>query len=491
MNFSIILTDFMTKRNKKVVELANYVGINRSNMYKIMKGERPLSRRELIPKIAMFLQLNPEETDRLYEAYEIDTVGEFVYYRRAHVKNFLTQTAYISSDSAISLDTASVHVDYDEQIDPKVYYGEHTVNGIIEHIMLLEAKEEYPKITIMEQPDQEFMTHILKFVGRLHDKIELRHLFCIDNSNFITSQNNLYNLECLTNIFPLLLSHFQYMPYYYYNNISANKNTFNMFPNVILTSKVVLTYSTDHQHAILYTNKDIISLYEIRLENYISQSQALIQPIDYFRYCELYIRECDDQQSLIFTTPCPTYVLNTDETYFVDKYLVETFHNKQGFIEFYRQFIASCHETFNNQNRNLSVYYTLQGLDYFTKNGFIHDIPPSLMKPVDIDDRIFLLRRWKEFSKRYDSLYLLDMPEYPPSSTLSFIFSVQYVIILIVNDDKSLLSLKIVEPSLVNAFYDYFSNMVDIRLIDKQQTLKHIDQSIQWLLQQKEQNETK
>ncbi len=89
MKFGEKLSLFLKQRNMRIVELSNFVDLDRSNLYKIVNGSRKLPDKSYIQTIAEILCLTKEEIDELNQAYEIDEVGSYIYYRRKKVEEIL------------------------------------------------------------------------------------------------------------------------------------------------------------------------------------------------------------------------------------------------------------------------------------------------------------------------------------------------------------------------------------------------------------------
>lgn len=70
--FSQLFSQHIHQKNIKVYALAQYLNLDRSNMYKIINGKRMPSSSEVVHKICKFLSLSYDEEQALKCAYEID-----------------------------------------------------------------------------------------------------------------------------------------------------------------------------------------------------------------------------------------------------------------------------------------------------------------------------------------------------------------------------------------------------------------------------------
>src|SRR5699024_165829 len=94
-----VLSRHVHGKNIKTYALAQYCGIDRSNMYKIINGKRKPTSLEMVHKMARFMHLSPAEEQELEEAYQITVTGYDNYCRRRDVMNFFSE--FILSTEAL------------------------------------------------------------------------------------------------------------------------------------------------------------------------------------------------------------------------------------------------------------------------------------------------------------------------------------------------------------------------------------------------------
>ena len=69
------------------------------------------------------------------------------------------------------------------------------------------------------QPDHEGLFSLLSSLN-LGYTLEIRHIFCLSNSEILNKDHELYNLEYFNNIFPLYLrNNLNYQASYFYDSI--------------------------------------------------------------------------------------------------------------------------------------------------------------------------------------------------------------------------------------------------------------------------------
>lgn len=87
--FSTLLTNHITNKNIKTPLLAQYCNMDRSNMYKLLKGKRNPASEDTVHKISDYIRLTPLERRELLEAYKITLIGPDTFYRRRDVQEFI------------------------------------------------------------------------------------------------------------------------------------------------------------------------------------------------------------------------------------------------------------------------------------------------------------------------------------------------------------------------------------------------------------------
>ncbi len=75
--FSDTLSNFIKEKKIKINDMINYVDIDRSTFYKIVKGKRNPSNRHIVEKMIAYLRLSQKEVDQMWQDYEITILGAY------------------------------------------------------------------------------------------------------------------------------------------------------------------------------------------------------------------------------------------------------------------------------------------------------------------------------------------------------------------------------------------------------------------------------
>ena len=449
MYVSQLLSEYIKTKKINIKKCAEYFQIDRSTLYKIIRGERKVPSRDFIQQISQYLYLTNDEKKELLEAYEIDRIGEFRYYCRQHVSSFLEEAAL--------LDNRTFAVN--DALNPILKTGHYTNKYDVEHLLyelsLLESKEKDPHIRIFGQP-----THALYLLRIVSSHIPITHLFCLNNTNELTKDNQFYNLTVLTNIMPLIFNNDHYSPYYYYNEINAINNHLCFFPNMILTHKYLLIYTTDHSSGILYERGDTYNAYEVLFNQYLKETKCLISNKDHRS-------DMIEDFNYILYAPSIGALYQEDDPFPVSL-------KDNDFIESFKRHSIHLKQYLKSNTDHLSGLYTLQGLRHFVDTGYTTDFPQQFYHPLTIIDRIKILRRLKNFMNSY-SLQLVDIPEYSDTSFLIIVMNMNTLYFQIVSASGTVKTIQLHEASLVMAFNDYYLYIVEERCLSKEDAFKIID----------------
>ena len=452
MYVSQLLSEYIKTKKINIKKCAEYFQIDRSTLYKIIRGERTAPSRDFILKMSQYLYLTNDEKKELLNAYEIDRIGEFRYYCRQHVSSFLKEATLFDNRSFAVNDT----------LNPILKTGHYTNKYDVEHLLyelsLLESKEKDPHIRILGQP-----THTLYLLRIVSSHIPITHLFCLNNTNELTKDTKFYNLSVLTNIMPLIFNNDHYSPYYYYNEINAINNHLCFFPNMILTTRYLLIYTADHSSGILYEKGETYDAYKMLFNQYLKETKYLIT-------------NTDDKSDVIEDFNCILYAPPIGALYQEDDPFPVTLKDND-FIESFKKHSMYLKQFVKCNKDHLSGLYTLQGLRHFVDTGYTTDFPQPLFQPLTIDDRIKLLRRLKNFMNTH-SIQLVDIPEYDNMSFLVIVMNINTLYFQIVSASGTIKTIRLHEASLVMAFNDYYQYILEERSLSKEDAFEIIDSYI-------------
>ena len=144
-DFATLLSEHIHNKNIKTYALAQYCNLDRSNMYKIIKGQRKPSSLEMVEKMCKFMHLSPSEQADMEESYHIALIGRENYYRRKAVQQFFEEFRIPTLQlPATSPSNASDYAD-----NATLLHSHLEINRSLLYIIASELKKSGGKISLL------------------------------------------------------------------------------------------------------------------------------------------------------------------------------------------------------------------------------------------------------------------------------------------------------------------------------------------------------
>lgn len=387
--FSDKLRTFVKQKGHNIYSLAKYCRMDRSNMYKIVQGTRHPASLEVVENIAQSLALTPFERKELLEAWHVSEVGEYIYFERKLIAEFIghlkaEQTAGYSEGAGSK--GRSLYI---SEPRPAVS-GKNNVNICLKSMIEKEAQKETPEICLICQPEQSFLLDLLAVCGSHKKNFKIRHLICMES--FSEKEENKYNLQCLNDMAPLLMSSCKYHVYYYYDKVQSHFYNMNILPYMLLTSESVMLISSDFEYGIYSKSEEKLSLFHHMFEEYTSETEELFK-------CGMGISEIlkeykEVMADRIVAVLCPGPLSASVPLEISSKYLKRD--DKDGellksFMEDTGEYVQKC--IVRPQYRN---FFTEEGIRDFMDHSHIIDMMESYYETFSEADRLTVLENMRK-----------------------------------------------------------------------------------------------
>lgn len=468
--FSTILSEHIKMKNIRTHPMAQYCGVDRSNMYKIINGKRNPGSEELVHKIADFMRLTPTERKELLEAYKITITGYETYYRRRNVQDFISNFSARKEETFDSSSYFSSTLDYSQFTDKLSINGKTKLNHALFGILALESQKENGHIKLLFQPDSDDFMDILATISKNKKNLKIDHIICLNNTDNITSDKRDYNLCCLQNIIPMYnMCLCDYTPFCYYDSINSHNSNFNLLSSLIITSEYAITFSPQLQYGILFTSKNTLQKFcsifdELKSETtpIVCKIDSIFTQFDYFNNLNLGERVGYSFQQ----EPC---IMPMVPLSFPEKYLVSALPDRTNFVLAVKEYIQQKSETL----KNLATHFifTEEGICNFLHTGRLFELPDSIYTPIEYSDRVLVIRNL--INACQNNNYYMLRPNAPiANSSLCIYVTVHNGYLLFSSNDQDLVYLNLEEPSLLHAFYDYLSSLDESLFYPTEETVK-------------------
>lgn len=456
--FSDVLTEYINTKNIKVFPMAKYCGLDRSTMYKLISGKRNPPPRDILEKMILFMHLTPTEIQHFEEAWNVTRIGPEIYYKRKSVENFICHFPSHFSVSPDEFIFSSTIIQHNPDSDCIALTSMQQVNYFIHKMFLTEASRSSGKISLLLQPEHEFVFHLLSTLAP-GDALEVQHILCLNSQDTFTEHHELVNLKYLYEIFPIYMSDLNYTLWYYYDNIHSHYHNMNIFPCMILTSDSALLYTADGQSGIFYSNTAVIHMLQEIYDTHLEQCSQLFLATtfspDNFSNVFRTVFEADETAPTFALQPevCVTPFIS--ESILRESFNYELPHSEEIFRNATAAFAGNMRRLTDSQT---FVYFTADGLMQFAASGRTAEIPEIFYHKFTPEQRIQMLRG-VEASCRDGSYRILQKPlnHIPSNLHLCIRGNIGTLIFQKFNGEVMLFTIQ--EYGLLETFLDYLQNM--------------------------------
>lgn len=467
--FSYILSRHIHGKNIKTYALAQYCGLDRSNMYKVINGKRKPTSLEMVRKISKFMHLSPAEEKELEAAYQITLVGYDNYYRRKDVMNFFSEFNL----SPPGLSSFSYDYDAEQMHDRELSFlnSPSEVKQALFHIISTEmSRQKDGHIQLLIQPDASFLINLISAEFQAEMNIRIEHIICLNNNAETTLSQKNYNLNCLKQILPLYGNYQNYECFYYYDDISARTGDFTLFPYMVITSRYVCLLTHGLNSGIVMLSASSRRMFTKIFFEYMQASTPLLDHIDNVAAQLNYVANLfnENQPAYCFQmSPCFTPFITFSQA---EKYIVQDLPSRTEFITHFLEYtnkISSMYE----QGYVICIF-SLDGVRRFLESGRIDEYPTYVCHPFEMYDRIYLVKKLIQSCKNMHYRMLKRNIGNPAHGLYLFVNQQNGYLMFSSPYNGQPVYLNIEEPGLLFTFYDFCENLEDDMFYTYEETEK-------------------
>lgn len=471
--FSHILAQHVHNKNIKTQALAQYCGLDRSNMYKIINGKRKPTSLDIVDKISKFMHLSPIEKEELEEAYQITLAGSENYFRRKEVLNFFSE--FTLSPAVLP----SFHYDTSLKEQKEISYlnSSAEVKQALFHIISTEmSRPRDGHVCLLIQPDADFLINLLCAESQAEMDICIEHIICLNNnSENLQSQRN-YNLNCLKQTLPLYGCFRNYNCFYYYDDVSSKTGALTLFPYMVITSRYVCLLTSGLNKGSLMPYDSSHKMFMEIFEEYMQASTALLKPIkngaEQLGYVKSLLR--DYSKAYCFQmTPCFTPFITIAHA---EKYITDIPH-RSLFLEQFHEYLKDM--AVWNEQKSVSYIFSYDGVKRFLEDGKIDEYSSEICRNFDMQDRIYLIKKLIQACSSLQYHMLRKDIVNPTYELYLFVNQQNGYLMFLSPYNGQPVYFNIEEPGLLFTFYDFCENLDEDMFYTYAETEELLTQLIQ------------
>lgn len=476
MTFSEEFTRILTKSNTTIYHLSKATGIDRRAFYHLKDGTKKPTFDE-ITKIIKALSITKEDSDKLWRAYNISSVGEEKFLTRERTKKFLETLAviYESRNQNVTTFTKS-EVDISEETT--TILGTPSINTLVRNIFSLENSTS-GFIYAQSDLSYEFLFDELAYQININNNLDTKVFLSLK-----IPEDSLYtdSMYAITKIYPLLLLGKNTQARYVKSTSDSNA----LFPHNIVTSHYLISISADLQCAIVTKSQNVIQATKhIFLDVFLNGSSFVVNldmGENIVNTLTAFFHQSNIKNNTIYSMdyePCVTL--------FIDQYTMERLINTDC------KEIVDIMEVYKNTNiKKLSVvtYFTLDGLKNFLNTGILFGIPKEYYKNFDRELLIRLINNiYTSYKEKTFHPHVINSSNfyYPKNFRYSGNGTIfDFFLISLSNDEYIFNTMPLNENGLSAHFYDFVESLCRTNMVySEEESMKIILREAEIILDHK------
>lgn len=399
--FALGMKKYISEMNIKIKNISDGTGIERTFLQKIIAGTRKPTDKEMVQKILDYMMLSEDQREDMIKRYYIDKNGKENHVRNEMVKS-LFETFYDYSENKESPLKVTNIMEIEGLSEVHVFEGKEEVFWNVKMILENQVINSNEKIKIIMQMENKSYKDLFYLLGRIGHNNDFEHILCFEK-NIKQGDSNEYNLNCLKGVVPFLINRKNYNFFVYYDDIVSKFNGMNFFPYMIMAEDIVLIISYDYKKAILYKKPEFLKIYDDFYNDIRKKTRPLISDFksteEYLAYFYHSEKSGKFIEFEIMEQPCLTFFITPQ---IAEKNIKIPMDMVRDMLNMLSDRIKRFNEYLNNGG-NLKMYFTKGGIDKFCTEGIIEEIDPNIYSPLDIADRLYIMKSLLEFieTKKY------------------------------------------------------------------------------------------
>ena len=364
--FGETLRDILKANNISVYGLSKYSGVARTSIYKYLDG-KTLPKKEFLNSIIDILYLTTKQKRDLYELYKKELYGEEIYLSFKRLKIFIENinkdleqenVEFVFNNLDIKKQNEVIH-----SLSIQFYLKKIIENEIVE-------KGNEAEIYMIIQPNCEYLSDLLySYTKNENIHMSINQIVSLEkqyDGKFLTSENvNILSKLIISAIFN---KNINYNLNYFYQNDIQDKNFNKVFPYFVMADNQIVFLSHDYEIGLYVKDEKLYEYFKKEFKRILEWCSKFIEFEHNLENIINFFKQVDEME-----LKC-SYVFGF-QPYLLQFCTKEILLNKIGKLSLIYKEINKfkmnnlkkvCE---NEKDKKLVIYFTLEGLDCFCKEG--------------------------------------------------------------------------------------------------------------------------
>ena len=470
ISFHDLLTRHIEEKSISVPNMASYCGLERSSLYRIIRGQRVPADETVVHQMASYLCLSPAEEEDFLLSYYVETVGYEKFERRNYLDSFLRNFHTTSVEN----DLYSYEITHNTTKEVLATPMTSKTDVIRAFSSIITAEATLPAggyVRMFAPPAPEFISILHGATKSLEHPLKLDHLIQLrqkDNSSEASNQNLKSILETLN----LTCSNIEYHPRYFYSEVIPRLPMF--MPYQVFASDSLFWVAEDLSSGLLIQHPTILPHMIKQFDTSFASCRILYEPSkenEMVVVWEDHMKGSGDPHRVGKLIPFPPLTLTKDGA---------RAHIQEEYLET-NSLLSLLPDKLSDDLSFLETYYSILimselGIDRFAQSGIIPRFSAAQKSPLTKEERIDVLRLILQLADRIPLRFLKrDLTNVHDGLSVSV--DADHCCLEIFSEDDSSTFLMIQEPNIVSSMQDYVYSMNERDLFSEEES-KQILQKI-------------
>ena len=481
--FSETLNDILKANDISVYSLSKCSGVARTSIYKYLNG-KTLPKKEFLNSIIDILYLSTKQKKKLYELYKKEVYGEEVYLSLSKFKKFIENLNQNSYNGKVEFLFNSFDVDRKEVFLDSSSSVQLYLRKIIENEMVKE--NQIPTIYMIVQPNCKCLFDLLySYVKNKNISININQIVSLEKrceGKFSTGDNiDILSKLLVAAIFNQNINY--NLNYFYENNVKEN-NFNKVFPYFVMAGSQIVFISHDYETGLYVKDKNLSNYLKEEYDRisewcskFINFRRGIADLIEFYREIDQKNLNCS---YVLGYQPCLSQFCTKEM-------LIDKMDKKNSNFEKISGYIENKFDKDKEvlQEKSIVNYFTLEGLDYFCKEGKIDQFTGNLNIVFDKEEILYLIKcLYNAIKNNQIEAYIINTDSFKvPKNTVITSYEFDYINILYNDTTTDNITTSVIHEKgmteIINYFFEDLKTTDEVFGIDR--SLEEIEKRIRIL----------
>lgn len=455
--FSKKCKEIIKRKNTNVYQISKKSNLDRTTLQRMVNGEKKVSR-QFVQELCSFLQVSQQEEEELLELWNMERIGEKLYYARREIHKMLKDIQQIC-DSWNLYKGGMYRIENREEREEKLRVL--TMEMDIADAIRCAISEE---ITTQQEPviSMDYFKNVTYAMQQMirEERDNKKKIQCYQYVQLRAGEDQAAVVENISRLKWILSFAFSfrncYYPRYAYVNSGSKEEMLQLWPHFLFTTSKIILISAKEDEALVITDPYMISLWKRQLE----QKQELYSDL-FFYYGSVKPEKGYGQQS--FYHRAPLYEVTSHPCIAMLVSMEEMMENQDNA---YMKEMLEIHQDKEENHIESICYFGMQGMEEFARTGRLFGMYGDCWHICSEEERKQRLENLlSHLSGEYEGSCLIKDDYQVPDDFYMEVYTDGRLVLGYTADVERYVCVCIEEKGIYEAFYDYLKSLPEEKCV--------------------------